>query len=142
MPFISITRLRIRSWLFFPAFMFDAVRSARQAQAADGNLAVKILRDARNVWWTSTAWDSEASMRKFMTTRPHGPAMRKLMKWCDEASIVHWTQPDAALPTWPEAHRRMQSEGRPSKVNSPSPDHSAGVIAPPTTDKRAEMAFK
>jgi hypothetical protein len=142
MPFVSITRLRIRSWLFFPAFMFDAVRSARQAQAAEGNLAVKVLRDAHSVWWTSTAWDAEASMRKFMTARPHGPAMRKLLHWCDEASVVNWTQTEAALPTWSEAHRRMQSEGRPSKVNHPSPGHTAGIITPPTTNKRAEIAFK
>ena len=131
MPFISITRLRIRSWRYFPAFIFDAARSSRQARSAPGNLAVQVLRDARNAWWTGTAWDSEASMRQFMVTHPHGPAMQKLMTWCDEASLVNWTQPDAALPSWTEAHRRMQLEGRPSKVIHPSSDHIAGAIAPP-----------
>jgi heme-degrading monooxygenase HmoA len=120
MPLISITRLRVRSWWFFPAFIFAAIRSARQARRAEGNLAVKLLKDARNTWWTSTAWDSEASMRRFMLARPHGPAMRKLLEWCDDATLVHWTQPTAELPSWPEARRRMQSEGRHSKVNHPA----------------------
>ena len=55
-----------------------------------------------------------------MQAEPHGPAMRKLLEWCDEAALVHWTQEDEELPTWTEAHRRMLREGRPSKVNHPS----------------------
>jgi hypothetical protein len=142
MPFISVTRLRVRSWTFLPAFLFDAVRSARQAKAADGILAVKLLRDARNTWWTCTAWDDEASMRDFMRAKPHGPAMRKLLHWCDEAAVVHWTQPEATLPSWPEAHRRMQLEGRNSKVNHPSPQHLAQKIDAPTVNPKSDMVFK
>jgi hypothetical protein len=142
MPFVSVTRLRVRSLMFLPAFLFDAVRSALQAKAAEGILAVKLLRDARNTWWTSTAWDSEASMRNFMRAKPHGPAMRKLLHWCDEAAVVHWTQPDATLPSWPEAHRRMHLEGRNSKVNHPSPAHSASTIAAPEVRPGNDVVFK
>lgn len=142
MPFISVTRLRVRSWRFLPAFLLDAIRSARQAKAAEGNLAVKLLRDAGNTWWTSTAWDSEASMRSFMRAKPHGPAMRKLLEWCDEAALVHWTQPEAGLPSWTEAHRRMQLEGRTSKVNHPSPAHTSGEIRAPIAGPNAGTVFK
>ncbi|UWZ85879.1 DUF3291 domain-containing protein [Occallatibacter riparius] len=142
MPLISVTRLRVRSWRYLPAFLFDAVRTARQAARSEGNLAVKVLRDAKNTWWTSTCWDSEASMRKFMLMKPHGPAMRKLLEWCDEAALVHWSQPESALPSWTEAHRRMQSEGRISKVLHPSPDHVAFRIAPPTASGRGEVRIK
>lgn len=114
-----------------PAFIVSAVRSRNQALAAPGSIAVQVKRGPRNAFWTCTAWDSEASMRTFMVAQPHGPAMRKLMEWCDEASIVHWIQDIPELPPWPEAHRRMQQEGRPSKVNHPSPDHLAYQIAPP-----------
>src|ERR1700739_3046913 len=117
MPLISVTRLRVRSLWFLPSFLIYALRSASQARAAEGNLAVKLLKDAHNTWWTSTAWDSEASMRKFMLAKPHGQATRKLLEWCDEAALVHWNQPDSILPTWIEAHGRMQSQGRTSKVN-------------------------
>jgi hypothetical protein len=142
MPLISVTRLRVRSWRFLPGFLFYALRSASQAKSAEGNLAVKLLKDAHNTWWTSTAWDSEASMRKFMLARPHGAAMRQLLNWCDEAALVHWTQPDAALPDWTEAHRRMQSEGRTSKVNHPSPDHAAFKLPVPEVGPGSDITYK
>jgi hypothetical protein len=142
MTFISITRLRVRSWRFVPGFIYDAVRSARQAKTAEGILAVRLLRDTHNTWWTCTGWDAEASMRRFMLAKPHGPAMRKLRTWCDEAAVVHWTQSDEALPSWPEAHRRMQLEGRTSKVDHPSPDQTAKVIPAPVVRAGSDIRFK
>ena len=47
-----------------------------------------------------------------MHTSPHGPVMRKLLNWCDEAAVVHWSQEGAEPPSWPEAHVRLQQEGR------------------------------
>ena len=75
---------------------------------------------ARKTFWTSTSWESEAAMKSLYARHPHGPAMRKLLEWCDEAALVHWTQPGPELPAWTEAHARMQREGRTSKVNHPS----------------------
>jgi hypothetical protein len=63
MPFISITRLRVRAWRYLPAFIIQAVRSARQACRAPGNLAVTLLRDSNLTFWTRTAWSDEAAMR-------------------------------------------------------------------------------
>jgi heme-degrading monooxygenase HmoA len=141
MAFVSITRLRVRSWRYLPGFMIAALRSAYQAAKAEGNLGVKLLRDSRNTWWTNTCWDSEASMRLFMLAQPHGAAMRKLLEWCDEAALVHWSQPDSALPSWNDAHRRMQSEGRSSKVLYPSPDHLAFRITP-IAGERGQIRIK
>jgi hypothetical protein len=73
-------------------------------------------------------------MRGFMLAPPHGPAMRKLLNWCDEAALVHWSQPETELPSWTEAHARMQREGRTSKVHHPTEDHRRFVITPPRTD--------
>ena len=132
MPVVSVTRLRVRSWRFLPGFLITAFRTGGQARGAKGNLAVKLLNDKRSTFWTCTCWDSEASMRAFMLAWPHGPAMRKLLEWCDEAALVHWAQESAELPSWAEAHRRMQHEGRPSKVNYPSEAHKAYQISAPS----------
>jgi len=129
--FISITRLRVRSIWFLPGFLFYALRSARQAKSAPGNLGVELLRDAHNTFWTRTAWKDEAAMRAFMMAKPHGSAMRKLAAWCDEASVAHWNQETADLPDWQEAHRRMVAEGRASRVRYPSAAHQAFQIPPP-----------
>jgi hypothetical protein len=57
--------------------------------------------------------------------------MPRLLNWCDEAALVHWEQPDARLPSWQEADRRMRQIGRTSKVRHPSSDHAAMSFAPP-----------
>ena len=142
MPVVSVTRLRVRAWRFLPGFLITAFRSGAQARNAKGNLAVKVLNDKRNTFWTCTCWDSEDSMRAFMLARPHGPAMRKLLEWCDEASLVHWTQESAELPSWAEAHRRIQQGGRSSKVNHPSPDQVAFRIDAPREDSKGEARLK
>jgi heme-degrading monooxygenase HmoA len=142
MPFVSITRLRVRSWSYVPAFVVQTFRIARQAARADGNLAVKLLRDRRNTFWTGTTWSSEDSAKAFMHKKPHGPTMRSLLEWCDEAALVHWTQTDEELPSWEEAHRRMQREGRRSKVNHPSAAHTAYEIPAPKVSRTSELRFK
>ncbi len=142
MPIISVTRLRVRSWIFLPAFLFRSFRIGSQAKGAPGNLAVKILQDRRKTFWTCTAWESEPAMRAFMLAPPHGPAMRKLLDWCDEAALVHWSQTGAELPSWTEAHARMQEEGRTSKVRHPSPDQLRFVIAAPPAHPRGEVRLK
>ena len=142
MPFVSITRLRVRSWSYVPAFVVQTLRSARQAARADGNVAVKLLRDRRNTFWTGTTWSSEDSVRAFMRAKPHGPTMRSLLQWCDEAALVHWAQAGAERPSWEEAHRRIQQEGRPSKVNHPSAAHTAHAITAPKAGQKHDLRFK
>ncbi len=142
MPIVSVTRLRVRSWIYLPAFFIRSLRIGGQAKRAPGNLAVKVLNDRRKTFWTCTAWESEQAMRAFMLAAPHGPAMRKLLDWCDEAALVHWSQPTPALPSWTEAHQRMQSHGRRSKVNHPSEEHTRYVIAAPRSDGRGEVRMK
>ncbi|MEK8047894.1 DUF3291 domain-containing protein [Ideonella margarita] len=131
MHFVSITRLRLRSWRFLPAFMVQAVRTNMQAQRAEGNLSVAVLPDAKHTYWTRTVWVDEAAMRRYIVAGAHGKAMRSLMHWCDEASVVHWEQADAQPPSWQEAYDRMVSAGRKSKVHHPSEAHLRFEIARP-----------
>ena len=140
MPFVSITRLRVRSWRYLPAFLFQALRAARQASAAAGSLAVSTLRDADLAFWTRTVWSDEAAMRSFMTSGVHRRVMPRLLKWCDEASVVHWIQDARDPPSWSESHRRMQQEGRRSKVNHPSEAHRRFEI--PRPRRTTELNFR
>jgi hypothetical protein len=121
MPIVSITRLRVRSWRYLPAFVIQSIRAARQARAAAGNLSVGLLRDADFAFWTRTLWTDETPMRAFMLSGTHRTVMPRLLQWCDEAAVVHWTQESSVPPSWPEAHRRLRQDGRRSKVNHPSP---------------------
>src|SRR5438552_19048406 len=112
MPVVSITRLRVRRWWFLPQFFLDALRSARQAAAADGNLAAALLRDRGLTFWTATSWTSGPARKAFMHAKPHGPARRKRLNWSDEASRVHGNTETAELPSWPDAHGRPGRRAR------------------------------
>jgi len=142
MPVVSVTRLRVRTWRYLPAFLLASLRIARQAKRAPGNLRVSLLQDRRKTFWTCTCWESEPAMRAFMLAPPHLPAMRKLLEWCDEAALVHWSQEGPELPAWSDAHARMQREGRTSKVNHPTEDHRRFVLTPPRSDGGGEVRMK
>jgi heme-degrading monooxygenase HmoA len=131
MSLVSVTRLRIRSPWYLPAFFFYTLRATRQARAASGNKAVQLLPDARRTFWTCTLWTDLDAMRAYVSTGAHRKSMKRLAHWCDEASVVHWEQDSLELPSWEEAHRRMQQDGRPSKVAHPSVAHLAYQIASP-----------
>ena len=132
MAIVSITRLRVRSWQYLVPFLFYALRSARQARYSQGNVATSLLRDSDRTFWTRTVWTTELAMKDFILAGAHRHAMRKLLEWCDEASLVHWEQEDDREPNWSEAHQKLQAQGRLSKVNYPSPAHENFRIRPPS----------
>ena len=142
MPLVSITRLRVRSWRYLPMFFLQAVRSARQAAAAEGNVSVRVLRDSRSTFWTATVWTNETSMKQFILAGVHRGVMRKLLDWCDEAAVVHWHQESADPPTWPEAYARLRGDGRRSKVNHPSDAHTSFDFPEPRAGPSREARIK
>jgi heme-degrading monooxygenase HmoA len=131
MAVIGVTRLRVRSVRFLPAFAVHFLRTRSQVRQAPGFRGGSVLPDRHWTFWTMTAWDSQESMRRYMTTPPHRTTMPYLLDWCDEASVVHWDLPEDALPSWHEAHRRMCENGRASKVRNPSPQHATLSYPPP-----------
>ena len=131
MPFVSITRLRIRAPEFVDRFAEAVPGVYAQAAAAPGNLAMDLLAEANATFWTRTVWTDRAAMRSYMTSGDHGDVMPLLRDWCDEAHVAHWEQADEELPTWEEAHRRIVEEGRVSAVAHPSPVQATRAVAPP-----------
>ena len=126
MPFVSVTRLRLRSRRFLPAFFLYAYRSSRQLRAAPGYLAGQLAPGPARTFWTITVWTSEAAMRDYRNSGAHRGAMPRLIQWCDEAAVAHWEQADALLPSRADAARRLGADGRLSKVRAPSEAHAAG----------------
>ena len=127
---VSITRLRVRSIFLMPLFTYHAMRTSMQVQKAEGVLGAETRFEKNNVVWTKTIWSDETVMKKYRGSGAHQIAMRILSEMCSEASVTRWQQEDAELPTWEEAHRRMLTEGKQSKVKHPSPLQSSGRTAP------------
>jgi heme-degrading monooxygenase HmoA len=135
MPFISVTRLRVRSVRFLPLFVLFTFRSLRQVKTAAGFQNGGLLADRDWTFWTMTAWDNQDSMMRYMTAGSHKEAMPRLLAWCDEASVVHWDQSETALPAWTEADQRMRANGHASKVRNPSPQHATLSYRTPRVTK-------
>ena len=131
MPLVSITRLRVRRFLYSPAFFIYSLRVARQAKSAPGNLAVSVLRDSNFTFWTRTLWTDERAMRGFMVSGAHRSVMPRLPEWCDKAAVAHWTQESPEPPSWQDIHRHLQKDGRRSPVNHPSEAHLRFEFPPP-----------
>jgi heme-degrading monooxygenase HmoA len=131
MPFVSVTRLRVRALRFVPQFAVYAIRSALQVRRSAGFLGGALMRDNGKAFWTVTVWSDAKAMEAYRIGGIHRAAMPKLLNWCDEASVTHWIQDSTDAPLWPEAYGRMAAEGRASKVNNPSPAQLAFQIPEP-----------
>jgi hypothetical protein len=111
MALISVTRLRIRSFIYLPQFLWDTFKSMRQAERSSGFLGGRLLINAKNVFWTMTAWKDEAAMNAYRTGGAHRRAMPKLLNWCNEAAVVHWTQDPQKSPFGKRHINALQKKG-------------------------------
>ena len=130
MPVVSVTRLRVRSVRFLPAFIWDTARSLRQARNSDGCLRADVRREKGLAFWTRTVWRDLAAMQTFVGAGAHRAAMPKLREWCDEAAVVHWQEGSPTFPDWQTAAARLRAEGRLSRVRYPSRAHGEGERVP------------
>lgn len=128
MPVVSVTRLRLRSPRYLPAFIWYVYTSRRQAAKTAGNLGVKLRKTVGLAFWTLTIWRDMAAMRSFEIAAPHGSAMAQLSHWCDEAAFVHWDQSASELPSWDAAAERLRAGGKQGTLRHPSDRHKRGDI--------------
>ena len=125
MYFISATRLRLRSVFSLPAFLSTNNAALRQLVITPGFVAGKELVDKGLVFWTLSAWRTDADMKTFRNSAPHKKAMQRLPDWCREATYIHWLQEDATLPPWAAVCDRMITEGMATKVRNPTAHHAS-----------------
>ena len=142
MPFISVTRLHLASWRHFPSFLFYSWTSSRQARRSPGFLKGWLSNDAEFAFWTATVWESTEAMRAFRNSGVHLKAMPKLLRWCDEASFVHWEDLDARAPDVDTAWNRLSRDGKVSKVNRPSARQRAGQTVADARPRRVQTLEK
>jgi hypothetical protein len=127
----SVTRLRVRSVRYIPAFVWETFLAQRQVVHAPGFLGGRLLIDEGRTFWTLTVWETEQTMKAFRGSEPHAKVMPRLVEWCNEASYAHWIANGTAVPSWPEAYEQLVDGGRLSRVAHPSPSHDAQHFAKP-----------
>ena len=127
----SVTRLRVRSLRYLPAFLWQTFLSQRQVVRAPGFSGGKLLIDRRRTFWTLTLWQDERAMKAFRGSAAHGKVMPRLAEWCDEAAYAHWALEGDSVPDWQQAYKHLVAEGRLSRVAHPSHEHSARQFPEP-----------
>ena len=128
MAIISVTRLRLRSMRFFPAFFWYTRRSIWQAKRTPGNLGARVRKTNGLAFWTLSIWSNDAAIRAFVPASPHREAMQKLPHWCDEAAFADWEQDSSDWPSWETASEKLSTAGRLVNVLYPSERQKVGVI--------------
>ncbi|MGA9393602.1 MAG: DUF3291 domain-containing protein [Candidatus Sulfotelmatobacter sp.] len=123
--FVSVTRLRVRSAIYLPAFVWETFLSQWQVLRATGFRGGRLLIDARLTFWTLTLWENDRAMKVFRGSGAHAKVMPRLAKWCDEASYAHWASEIDSVPEWQDAYEHLVKDGRLSRVERPSPTHEA-----------------
>jgi hypothetical protein len=129
--FVSVTRLRVRSFRYLPAFSWMTTLARRQAARAAGFAGGRLLLDSHLTFWTLTGWKDEQAMKAFRGHGAHARVMPLLAGWCDEGAYAHWIADGDDLPLWPEAYEHLVKDGRLSRVSHPSPSHQARQFAQP-----------
>jgi len=127
----SVTRLRVRSVMNLPAFLWKTFLSQSQVMAAPGFQGGRLLIDSGRTFWTLTVWENEPAMKAFRGSGAHARVMPRLVEWCDEAAYAHWDPTEDSIPSWPDAYDRLVKQGRLSRVAHPSANHEAGNFAKP-----------
>ena len=120
MPFVSVTRLRVKSLLYLIPFMRANEASVKELKGSVGLLKGKELIDKKLTFWTITLWENEEAMKSFRGSSAHRNAMQQLPTWCNEASYHHWMQDENEFPDWNSISEKLFSEGKLSKVRTPS----------------------
>lgn len=141
MPFISVTRLRVKSLFFLFSFIRANEASVKELKSSSGLLMGKELIDKKLTFWTITLWEDEDSMKKFRGSLSHRKAMQHLPKWCNEASYHHWFQEENECPNWTTISDKLYSEGKLSKVRNPSNAQITNQF-PPIQRTKSERRLK
>jgi hypothetical protein len=109
--YVSVTGLTLKSFLYYPKFMYYAGPSSMQAQNADGNVLTRTT-SVNGVQHTLTVWEDKMAMRKFMVAGAH----RKAMAITSEVAVLEKTKvygyESDTIPTWDEAIEIWEKHGK------------------------------
>jgi heme-degrading monooxygenase HmoA len=103
----AVTRIKLKSILKLPKFIFVANPIFKQAKNAPGNSGVKSTKKGLE-FFTLTIWDDERSMMDFMLAGAHKEAMKNIRSYSVDYGSAHWTVSE--MPPWDEALAKLKTK--------------------------------
>lgn len=131
MPYLSMTRLKLRSLRHLPHFSLHTARVVRQVQRTPGFIDGQIMFALELSAWTVVLWESDAAIRTYFTNGVHGRGQSYIYVWASEANHAHVAVDHLELPSWEEVARSLSEIGRFLTIPYPSQNHCNHIVAPP-----------
>jgi len=103
---IAIGGITVAPGLAQAEFSYHTLRSLAQVRRAPGMIASHVTED-QGMYFSLTAWESPAQMKRFATSGAHAKAMAR-MQAMGASGMFHHYHSDA-VPTWAEALSRWRS---------------------------------
>jgi hypothetical protein len=131
MILVSVTRLHLKSNRYLPDFVWHTATTAWQIINIQGFVGGRLIQDDHGGYWTVTMWENKQAMLDYRNSGAHRRVMPLLQKWCDEAVLVHWEQPDRSLPSMEEAYLHILENGYFARLTNPSTSHLEKKVSQP-----------
>ena len=109
--YVSITGLRLNSFLHIPKFWYYAIPSMVQAQGAEGNLSAE-SRSVGGVHHTLSVWKDRKSMLRYLRSGDHAKAMSIFDDIATGKTYGYEIESEEDIPTWEEAIELYNTKGR------------------------------
>jgi quinol monooxygenase YgiN len=105
---LLLTYLPMRRPTRLPRFLGYVRKIQKQLELADGLVGYSLLaKPLSSNYWTLSAWEDDAALRRFVGERPHREAMRELPRYLSGFRTIRWTAAGQTLPpSWGEALAR------------------------------------
>jgi heme-degrading monooxygenase HmoA len=107
---VLASRLELPAYRLVPGFMRRAMGVHRATKTADGAIGAMLLaQPARKTFWTLSAWEDEAALRRFVGHPVHRAEMQHYRGKLRGATFTTWTVPAGTPlpPSWDEARARV-----------------------------------
>ena len=111
--YISITGLKVKSFLHTLTFWRYAIPSFMQAEKAPGNLHAS-TKTIEGIHYTVTAWKSKAAMKAYIYSGVHAKAIRKFPKIATGKTFGFDSE---TIPSWSEIPSLWKANGSYYKNN-------------------------
>ncbi len=131
MPYLSITRLKLKSLYYLVPFSIHTEQIVSQIRASPGFLQGKLLGTLDLSMRTATLWASAAEMRSFHQQGAHRQVMGKLDAWSSEAAAGHQVVTGDTFPSWGEMNQWLRTTGNFFPLSQPSQHHRDRIIPTP-----------
>lgn len=128
MPYLSVTRLKLKSRRMVPGFLKAIQPTFDQVVRSPGYLDGKALVDFSGGAWTMTLWTDQESMRKFYLSGAHRALMPRLDEFSCEACNRGAPTDNEGLLSWREARNFLAEGAKYQHVAQPSLHHMEQYI--------------